>query len=99
LDLKVVLFGDRLLYFLLAAFDPELSEHFKVLADFEDDVDRSPESEAVLVRLLASLVKQDGFRPVDRAGASLLIEHAARLADHAGKLTLLIDQLRPAKSS
>jgi lon-related putative ATP-dependent protease len=94
LDLKVVLFGDRLLYFLLAAFDPELSEHFKVLADFEDDIDRSPESEAILVRLLASIVKQDGLRPIDRAGTGLLIEHAARLADHAGKLTLLIDQLQ-----
>ena len=42
LDVKVVLFGDRLLYYLLAALDPDFAEHFKVLADFEDDVDRSP---------------------------------------------------------
>jgi predicted ATP-dependent protease len=33
LDVKVVLFGDRLLYYLLAAFDPDIAEHFKVLAD------------------------------------------------------------------
>jgi predicted ATP-dependent protease len=46
LDVKVVLFGNRLLYYLLVAFDPEVNEHFKVLADFEDEVDRSPESEA-----------------------------------------------------
>ena len=52
LDLKVILFGDRLLYFLLAAFDPELGEHFKVLADFEDDIDRAPDQEATLARLL-----------------------------------------------
>ena len=38
LKVKVILFGDRLLYFLLAAFDPELAEHFKVLADFENDL-------------------------------------------------------------
>ncbi len=40
LDVKVILFGDRLLYYLLAAFDPEVGDYFKVLADFEDDIER-----------------------------------------------------------
>jgi lon-related putative ATP-dependent protease len=94
LDVKVVLFGSRLLYYLLVAFDPEVSEHFKVLADFEDDVDRSPESEALHVRLIASIVTRNRLKAVDRDGVALVLEHAARLADHAGKLTLLIDQIR-----
>jgi lon-related putative ATP-dependent protease len=94
LDLKVVLFGDRLLYYLLAAFDPEVSEHFKVLADFEDDLNRSPESETILARLVASIVRQQELRPVNREGVALVIEHAARLADHAGKLTLIVDRVR-----
>ncbi len=38
LDVKVVLFGDRMLYYLLAALDPEFAQHFKVLADFDDDI-------------------------------------------------------------
>ena len=42
LDVKVVLFGDRTLYYLLAALDPDIGQHFKVLADFDDDADRSP---------------------------------------------------------
>jgi predicted ATP-dependent protease len=57
LNLKVILFGDRLLYFLLASFDPELGEHFKVLADFENNIDRGPESESALARLFASIAK------------------------------------------
>lgn len=94
LDLKIVLFGDRLLYYLLAAFDPDVSEHFKVLADFEDDVDRSPASEAIHARLIASLVRRNRLKEIDRDGVSLILEHAARIADHAGKLTLLIDQIK-----
>jgi lon-related putative ATP-dependent protease len=94
LDLKVVLFGDRLLYFILAAFDAELGEHFKVLADFDDDIDRSPESEAVLARLIASIVRSDGLRPMERGGVALVIEHAARLADDSAKLTLWVDHIR-----
>jgi predicted ATP-dependent protease len=53
LKLKVILSGDRMLYFLLAAYDPEFNEHFKVLADFEDDIDRSAGSEQALARLIA----------------------------------------------
>jgi len=93
LAVKVVLFGDRMLYYLLAAFDPDVAEHFKVLADLEDDVDRTPASEAAHARLIAALVRRSNLKPVDRAGTALLIEHAARLAEHANKLTLVVDQL------
>lgn len=68
LDVKIVLFGDRLLYYLLSAFDPELREHFKVLADFEDDIDRGEESEAAMARLLAALVKDEELLPIEREG-------------------------------
>ena len=94
LNLKVILFGDRLLYFLLSGLDPELDEHFKVLADFENDFDRSPESEAALARLFASIVKDANLKPFDRDAVARLVEHAARLAGHAGKLTLVVEQLR-----
>jgi lon-related putative ATP-dependent protease len=94
LNVKVVLFGDRMLYFLLAAIDPELGEHFKVLADFENDFSRTPENEAVLARLVAALAQRDRLGPLDRDAVSLVLEHAARLADHAGKLSLLVEHLR-----
>ena len=94
LKVKVILFGDRLLYFLLAALDPELAEHFKVLADFENDFARTPENEATLARLLATLVRRDNLKALDRDAVGLVLDHAARLADHAGKLSLVVEQLR-----
>ncbi len=94
LDLKVILFGDRLLYYLLCAYDPEVSEFFKVLADFEDDVDRTPQQEVAHAQIVATLVQHDRLKPIDRGGVALTLEHAARLADDAGKLTLRVDQIR-----
>jgi predicted ATP-dependent protease len=94
LNLKVVLFGDRLLYYLLAALDPEVGDHFKVLADFEDDVNRSVETESVHAGLIASLLRKDGLRPFDKGAVAVMIEHTARLADHAGKLSLSIGEIR-----
>ncbi len=93
LDLKVILFGDRLLYYLLCAYDPEVSEFFKVLADFEDDIDRTPDQETTHARMIAALVPREKLKPIDREGVALILEHAARLADDARKLTLLVDQI------
>jgi lon-related putative ATP-dependent protease len=93
LDVKVVLFGDRMLYYLLAGLDPETAQHFKVLADFDDDVERSPASEAMIARLIGTIAANAGLRPLDRGGVTRVIEHAARLADDASKLTLLVESI------
>jgi lon-related putative ATP-dependent protease len=93
LDVKVVLFGDRTLYYLLASLDPDTSQHFKVLADFDDDIDRSPESEAMIARVIGSIAANAGLLPLDRGGVARVIEHAARLADDSNKLTLLVESI------
>jgi len=94
LDIKVVLYGERLLYYLLAEYDPELAEHFKVLADFEDSFDRGPANEAAYARLIASIAQQGKLRPFDRAAVERVIERASRLAEDAAKLSLRVDPLR-----
>ena len=94
LNLKVILFGDRLLYFLLAAIDPEVAEHFKVLADFENDLPRTPENEAIFGRLLATLAQRENLKALDREAVALMLEHTARSAEHSGKLSLALEQLR-----
>ena len=94
LKVKVILFGDRILYFLLAALDPDLADHFKVLADFENDFARNAANETLLARLLADLARREGLNALDSDAVALMLEHAARLADHAGKLSLVVEQLR-----
>lgn len=94
LKLKVILFGDRMLYFLLAALDPELAQHFKVLADFENDFPRTPENEAILARLLATLARRENLNALDRDAVSIVLEHTARSAEHSSKLSLIVEQLR-----
>ncbi len=94
LDVKVVLHGERLLYYLLAEYDPELAEHFKVLADFEDSFDRGAANEAAYARLVAAIARQAKLRPFDRAAVERVIERASRLAEDAAKLSLRVDPLR-----
>lgn len=87
LDVKVALVGDRRLYYLLSALDPEFDELFKVMADFEDDMDRDPDSQVNYARLIARLAKQENLRAFERAAVERLIEYSSRLASDSDKLT------------
>jgi len=94
LDIKVVLYGDRTLYYLMAQFDPDIGRYFKVLADFDDEIDRSADSESMLARLIAGIVAEEKLRPLDRDAVARVIEQAAREAEDSGKLTLLGEPVR-----
>jgi predicted ATP-dependent protease len=93
LHVKVILVGERQIYYLLAALDPEFQKHFKILADFEDEFDRSPESEALLARVIGGLAGDAGLRALDRSGVEAAIERAARLAQDSAKLSLLVEDI------
>jgi lon-related putative ATP-dependent protease len=97
---KVVLFGDRDTYYMLAEIDRDFLELFKVMVDFEETIDRGPESHALYARLVATLAHKEKLRPLDRGAVARVIEHAARLAGDAEKLSIrmhtIADLLREA---
>jgi len=88
LDVKVVLLGDRFLYYLLAEYDPDFRELFKVQADFEEELPRSDDNNALYARLIGTLVRRDSLRPFDRAAVARVIERASRMADDSERLSL-----------
>lgn len=87
LNLKVVLIGDPMLYYLLAQEDPDFGELFKVAADFDYYMDRSDANVMGLARLMAGLARRDKLRPLDKGGVARLVEQAARDAEDNEKLS------------
>ncbi|MGH8066743.1 MAG: Lon protease family protein [Candidatus Entotheonellia bacterium] len=87
LDVKVVLLGERLLYYTLSQLDPDFAELFKVAADFEDQMDRTPENHLLYARMIATMVRQEGLRPFNREAVARVIEQSARLAGDAERLS------------
>jgi lon-related putative ATP-dependent protease len=86
LDVKVVLMGERWIHRLLLAVDPEFAEMFKVAADFEDEVPREG-GELAYARMLATLCRDEGLRPLDRDAVARVVEQGARLAGDAERLS------------
>ena len=89
---KIVLIGERSIHGLLARADPDFLELFKVIVDFDEAMERTPASEARYANLIASLVRKEDLRTLDRAAVARVIEHAARLTGQAGKISV---QMRP----
>jgi lon-related putative ATP-dependent protease len=87
LDAKIVLFGDRLLYYLLQEYDPEFGELFKVAADFEEQIERNADTHQLYARLVATLTRKEALLPFDRSAVARVIEHSARLVGDAERLS------------
>jgi len=90
LDLKIVLIGERLIYYLLSELDSDFADLFKVAADFENRIDRTDESSKLYGRLIGALVRSDGLLPFNAEAVARVIEHAARLLGDSEKLTTRI---------
>lgn len=87
LELKVVLLGEAETYYSLNQADPEFRQLFKVAADFDDRMDRTDSNAVLYARLVATVGKQEGLRPLDRLAVARVVEHGARLAENASKLS------------
>jgi lon-related putative ATP-dependent protease len=87
LDVKVVLIGDPMLYYLLSHYDPEFGELFKVSADFDWRMERTEANTMALAHSLATLVRKEGLKALDRGAVARVIEQAARDVEDAGKLS------------
>ncbi|MGD8999131.1 MAG: ATP-binding protein [Granulosicoccaceae bacterium] len=87
LDIKVVLLGERILYYLLLEYDHDFRELFKVAADFEEDMDRTEDNIQLYAKLIATLAKKEKLLAFDAQAVSRVIEHSSRLANDAEKLS------------
>lgn len=100
LSTKVILFGDRQLYYALFEGDPDFAELFKIAVDFEDTVDWTDATANDYARLIASIARREALRALSPAAVALVIEELAREAEDASKLSLrigtLADHLREA---
>ena len=87
LDVKVVLLGPPALYYMLTDRDEEFADLFKIAADFDDRVERSPETTLLYARLICAVSRREKLRPLDRDAVARVIEQAARMAGDADRLS------------
>ncbi len=93
LDVKVVLIGTPELYHLLYSLDEEFEKLFKIRADFDVVVERTPETQQEYARGIAAIRRKCGSCDFDASAVAAIIEHSARLAGHQDKLSTRFNEV------
>ncbi|HLR32342.1 MAG TPA: ATP-binding protein [Fodinibius sp.] len=93
LDVKVILTGERMLYYLLCEYDPQFGKLFKVEADFEDEIDRSDKNHQRYAQLLAGLIQKNELHPFDKTAVARVIEQGSRLVSDNEKLSAQTNEI------
>lgn len=93
LHLKVILIGSPHSYYLLHSLDPDFSELFKVKADFDVRMERSPENVRAYVAFISGLCRKEGLRHFRRDAAAKIVEYGSTLAEDQRKLSTHFAQI------
>jgi len=100
IDVKVVLTGERMFYYLLYQYDPDFQELFKVNADFDNEIPRNEENYQLYAQMVGTLAKRHDLLPLTPEAVARVIEQSSREVSHSLKfsthLRSLSDLLREA---
>jgi lon-related putative ATP-dependent protease len=86
-NVKIILVGNPRLYYLLYNLDEEYREFFKVKADYENRMDRTPENMLKYASFIRTKCDERGLKPFSRDAVARVIEYGSRLAEHQKKLS------------
>ena len=87
IDVKVIIIGDYYTYAVLSEYDEEFQKLFKVMADFEVEMERSKANIEKFARFVSTKCQMEGLSHFTPNAVAMLVEHATRLSDDQTKLT------------
>jgi predicted ATP-dependent protease len=93
LDVKIVLVGRPLYYYLLHALDDVFPELFKVKADFDTRMPRGETETKDFIGFLRGFCDREKIRPLDREAVARILEQASRLAEDQERLSMQLGRL------
>lgn len=90
---KVIMIGDQHLYNLLYFADEDFKKIFKVMADFDTQMERDGDTIDEYVKFISKICNRDRLRPFDRTGISGVVEYGVRVAGRQNKLTTRFNKI------
>lgn len=97
---KVVLIGNPQTYAILYQLDQDFKKLFKVKADFDTTMERTPDNVDKYTKFICGLVQREGLLHLDPSALGAVIEQSSRMAEDQEKLStefaLVADMLREA---
>ena len=93
LDIKIILIGDNYLYSMLYAYEEDFRNLFKIMADFDIEIDKNQENIYKTTQLIASKCEEENLKHFTKEAVEKLIEYSTRVSDSKDKLTARFNKL------
>jgi lon-related putative ATP-dependent protease len=93
LDVKVILLGSYETFELLQNNDPKFNKIFKVRADFDHEVERTPETVQLYARFIARVCREENLLPFTPSGVAAIVEYGEKIVSDQNKLSIRFGQL------
>jgi lon-related putative ATP-dependent protease len=89
LDVKVVVIGEPIFYYLLLRLDLEFKELFKVKAEFDSRMDKSEANLKDYAAVICRICNSENLKHLRSDALAKIVEHSSRLAGDQEKLSTL----------
>jgi len=86
-DLKVIFIGTPELYQVLLEADADFSKLFKIKAEFDSEMELSPQSLNDYAQLIRGVCDRDGLPPFSAGAVAATVEYGVRLAGRRNRIT------------
>ncbi|RDY23554.1 ATP-binding protein [Romboutsia maritimum] len=93
LDIKVILIGDNYFYSLLYSYEEDFRNLFKIMADFDIEIDKNKDNIYKTVQLIANKCNESNLKHFDKEAVERLIEYSTRISDSKDKLTARFNKI------
>jgi len=93
LDIKVILIGDPYIYRLLFSQDEDFKKLFKVMSDFDVEMDKTKDHMMKMAGFIAAHCEEQELLDFDKHAVKRVIEYSSRIADHQKKLSSRFNQI------
>jgi predicted ATP-dependent protease len=90
---KVICIARESVYRTLYLGDPDFRELFKVKANFDMRIERTPANEQDYAGLIAAVTTKEHLLPLDRAAVARVVEEGMRMAEDHNKLSILFGEI------
>jgi len=88
LEVKVILLGSYDAFEFLQNFDPKFNKIFKVRADFDQEVERTPETTQLYAQFIARVCREEKLLPFTRRGVAAIVEFGEKYVSDQNKLSI-----------
>jgi lon-related putative ATP-dependent protease len=88
LDVKVILLGDYESFEILQNEDPKFNRTFKVRADFDYEVARTPATIQQYARFIARVCKEENLLPFTPKSVAVMVEYGEKYVSDKNKLSI-----------